>query len=168
MGHNLGEAAGIGVLLDENRAMTGRMRRIGARIPSARALQLAGPRKAVGRFLSKVGLFPAILTALGAGLVVAVAAQWALHQLITTNHAAAQPIDVTKLSLTVVAGVGGIVALVVAYRRQRDIEQGRFVERFGAAARATRRERCRCPDRRGVRHGRRRGCSTTRSRARTV
>jgi hypothetical protein len=34
--------------------------------------------------------------------------------------------------LTVVAGVGGAVALVVAYRRQRDLEQGRFVERFGA------------------------------------
>ncbi|WP_412001565.1 pentapeptide repeat-containing protein [Nocardia sp. CWNU-33] len=38
------------------------------------------------------------------------------------------------MSLTVVAGVGGVVALVVAYRRQRDLEQGRFVERFGAAA----------------------------------
>ncbi|WP_169541978.1 pentapeptide repeat-containing protein [Nocardia jiangxiensis] len=46
----------------------------------------------------------------------------------------AAPIDLTKLSLTVVAGVGGVVALVVAYRRQRDLEQGRFVERFGAAA----------------------------------
>ncbi|WP_067684067.1 hypothetical protein [Nocardia miyunensis] len=33
-----------------------------------------------------------------------------------------------------VAGVGGVVALVVAYLRQRDLEQGRFVERFGAAA----------------------------------
>ena len=33
-----------------------------------------------------------------------------------------------------VAGVGGAVALVVAYRRQNDLEQGRFVERFGAAA----------------------------------
>ena len=32
------------------------------------------------------------------------------------------------------AGVGGAVALVVAYRRQNDLEQGRFVERFGAAA----------------------------------
>jgi uncharacterized protein YjbI with pentapeptide repeats len=30
--------------------------------------------------------------------------------------------------------VGGVVALVIAYRRQRDVEQGRFVERFGAAA----------------------------------
>jgi len=114
--------------------MTGRMRRSGARIPSTRVLLFARPPKAVACFLSGVGLFPAIVTALGAGVVVAVAAQRALYRLITTNHAAAQPIDVTKLSLAVVAGVGGIVALVVAYRRQRDIEQGRFVERFGAAA----------------------------------
>ncbi len=111
--------------------MTGMM---GVPRTSARELLLARPRRAIARFLARVGLFPAIITALGAGLVVAVAAQWALHRLITTNTAAAQPIDVTKLSLAVVAGVGGIVALVVAYRRQRDIEQGRFVERFGAAA----------------------------------
>ncbi|MFE7743207.1 hypothetical protein [Nocardia sp. NPDC057455] len=29
--------------------------------------------------------------------------------------------------MTVVAGVGGVVALVIAYRRQRDLEQSRFV-----------------------------------------
>ena len=39
-----------------------------------------------------------------------------------------------KTALAGVAGIGGAVALVVAYRRQRDAEQGRFVERFGAAA----------------------------------
>lgn len=43
-------------------------------------------------------------------------------------------IDVLKTALTAVAGVGGAVALVVAYRRQSDLEQGRFIERFGAAA----------------------------------
>lgn len=43
-------------------------------------------------------------------------------------------LDVLKVALTAVAGVGGAVALVVAYRRQHDLEQGRFVERFGAAA----------------------------------
>ena len=46
----------------------------------------------------------------------------------------ATSIDVLKVAFTVVAGVGGAVALVVAYRRQNDLEQGRFVERFGAAA----------------------------------
>jgi len=34
----------------------------------------------------------------------------------------------------VVGGAGAIVALTVAYRRQKDIEDGRFTERFGAAA----------------------------------
>lgn len=48
--------------------------------------------------------------------------------------AGAQSIDVLKVAFTAVAGVGGAVALVVAYRRQNDLEQGRFVERFGAAA----------------------------------
>jgi hypothetical protein len=35
--------------------------------------------------------------------------------------------------LTVVAGLGAAVALVVAYRRQRDAELARFDERFAAA-----------------------------------
>ena len=43
-------------------------------------------------------------------------------------------IDITRMALTVAAGFGGLVALVVAYRKQRDAEEGRFVERFGAAA----------------------------------
>jgi uncharacterized protein YjbI with pentapeptide repeats len=46
----------------------------------------------------------------------------------------AASIDVLKVAFTAVAGVGGAVALVVAYRRQNDLEQGRFVERFSAAA----------------------------------
>ena len=36
--------------------------------------------------------------------------------------------------LTVVGGAGALVALTVAYRRQKDLEDGRFTERFGAAA----------------------------------
>jgi hypothetical protein len=43
-------------------------------------------------------------------------------------------LDVTKLALTVVGGAGALVALTVAYRRQKDLEDGRFTERFGAAA----------------------------------
>ena len=43
-------------------------------------------------------------------------------------------IDILGTALIAVVGVGGAVALVVAYRRQRDLEQGRFIERFGAAA----------------------------------
>ncbi|WP_083898352.1 pentapeptide repeat-containing protein [Nocardia vinacea] len=115
--------------------MTGRIRRIGAWIAhSTETLLSAKTRKTVARSIGGVGLFPAIITALGLGVVLAVAAQWILRRFIATSAAVAAPIDVTKLSLTVVAGVGGTVALVVAYRRQRDLEQGRFVERFGAAA----------------------------------
>ena len=68
------------------------------------------------------------------GVAIVLLATWILRRLIHTSSKAADPIDITKLSFTVAAGVGAAVALVVAYRRQRDIEQGRFVERFGAAA----------------------------------
>jgi len=42
--------------------------------------------------------------------------------------------DTTQIVLTVIAGLGAAVALVVAYRRQRDAELARFDERFAAAA----------------------------------
>ena len=45
--------------------------------------------------------------------------------------------DTTQIVLTVVAGLGAAVALVVAYRRQRDLELARFDERFAAAARSS-------------------------------
>ncbi len=44
--------------------------------------------------------------------------------------------DTTQIVLTVIAGLGAAVALVVAYRRQRDAELARFDERFAAAAAA--------------------------------
>ncbi|WP_330182235.1 hypothetical protein OHB26_00275 [Nocardia sp. NBC_01503] len=91
--------------------------------------------KAIGRFVKRIGLFFAVFLALCGGLVIAFAAYEFLCWItpVDTTKPAAQ-IDVTRIALTVVAGVGGGVALVIAYRRQRDIEQGRFVERFGAAA----------------------------------
>jgi len=52
----------------------------------------------------------------------------------TKEDEPAAKIDVYKTALAGVTGIGGAVALVVAYRRQRDAEQSRFVERFGAAA----------------------------------
>ncbi|MFE3002738.1 pentapeptide repeat-containing protein [Nocardia sp. NPDC059246] len=79
-------------------------------------------------------LFTAVTWALAVGVGIAVTSQLVLKWVIKTNQNQAAPIDVTKLALTVVGGVGGAVALVVAYRRQRDLEQNRFVERFGAAA----------------------------------
>jgi hypothetical protein len=68
------------------------------------------------------------------GLTIVLVATWILDRVIHTSSKPADPIDITKLSFTLAGGVGAAVALVVAYRRQRDIEQGRFVERFGAAA----------------------------------
>ena len=39
----------------------------------------------------------------------------------------------TQLVLTLVGGVGAAILVVVAYRRQRDLELARFDERFAAA-----------------------------------
>lgn len=94
---------------------------------------LRSARMCAGRVATN-GLLWSIVTALVLGAGLALAAQWVLRRYIKTNDLLAAPIDITRLSLTIVAGVGGVVALVVAYRRQRDLEQGRFVERFGAAA----------------------------------
>ncbi|WP_433680689.1 pentapeptide repeat-containing protein [Nocardia sp. CA-119907] len=94
----------------------------------------AGIRKVIGRWVGGIGLFSAVFGALCGGLAVAFVAYRVLHKITPTSDVAATPIDITKVALTVVAGVGGVVALVIAYRRQRDVEQSRFVERFGAAA----------------------------------
>jgi hypothetical protein len=69
----------------------------------------------------------------GARLALALIMTWAIGGAVGIRQGQrAAPIEVLRTALTVVAGVGGAVALVVAYRRQRDLEQGRFVERFGA------------------------------------
>ncbi|WP_280453675.1 pentapeptide repeat-containing protein [Nocardia brasiliensis] len=92
-------------------------------------------RAAIGRRAGRIRLLSAVTLALLAGLAVAVVAYGLLRWItpVDTNKTAAE-IDITRVALTVVAGVGGVVALVIAYRRQRDLEQSRFVERFGAAA----------------------------------
>lgn len=89
----------------------------------------------IGNRLRYWPLLPTVTAAIlvGLGLV------WAGYALIdnTLHPTGGDPptrIDVLKTALTAVAGVGGAVALVVAYRRQRDLEQGRFIERFVAAA----------------------------------
>lgn len=98
---------------------------------------LSGDRRAaLSRRATQTRLLPAVLTALTAGLGVAFAAYGFLRWItpVDTSRAAAE-IDVTRVALSVVAGVGGVVALVIAYRRQRDLEQSRYIERFDAAAR---------------------------------
>ncbi|WP_280332962.1 pentapeptide repeat-containing protein [Nocardia wallacei] len=91
-------------------------------------------RAALGQRACRARLFPAVASALVVGGVVAAIAYAVLLWITPATKNEAARIDVVKVALTVVAGVGGVVALVIAYRRQRDLEQGRFVERFGAAA----------------------------------
>lgn len=81
-----------------------------------------------------INLFFALIFSLVAAVAVAVVAANVLAPLLNIGQQETPPADLTRLSLTVAAGVGGVVALVVAYRRQRDLEQGKFVEGFGAAA----------------------------------
>lgn len=74
-----------------------------------------------------IGIFMLVCFALGAYL--------ALNELLPVDETKKTGLfDVTRLALTVAAGLGGLVALVVAYRKQKDLEEGRFIERFGAAA----------------------------------
>ena len=99
----------------------------------ARGWVSAGYRRG-RRWLHGLSLLPTVCIAVAGAVAIVLLATWILRDLIHTSSKAADPIDITKLSFTVAGGVGAAVALVVAYRRQRDIEQGRFVERFGAAA----------------------------------
>jgi hypothetical protein len=101
-----------------------------ARATAARVSKLP---KTVSRQSSRMRLSTAVGLAVFTGVAIAVVAEWILFATLHPDHAGSS-VDVTKLALTVVGGVGGVVALVIAYRRQRDVEQGRFVERFGAAA----------------------------------
>ena len=84
----------------------------------------------------RTSLFASVAFAIATGAVIAIGVTFAIGLALGTNPGAIAPagLDVLKTALSVVAGVGGAVALVVAYRRQRDLERGRFLERFGAAA----------------------------------
>jgi uncharacterized protein YjbI with pentapeptide repeats len=79
-------------------------------------------------------LFTAVLLALLAGVAVATLAWFVGGWLLGVKAGPIGAADLLRLALYVAAGVGGFVALVVAYRRQDDLEQARFVERFGTAA----------------------------------
>ncbi|WP_297625174.1 pentapeptide repeat-containing protein [Nocardia sp.] len=79
-------------------------------------------------------LLPAVLIAAASGSAIAWFSWWGLVKALHPTAKSPDPIDITKLAFTLAGGIGAVVALVVAYRRQRDVEQGRFVERFGAAA----------------------------------
>ncbi|QIS21530.1 pentapeptide repeat-containing protein [Nocardia terpenica] len=94
-----------------------------------------------GRFVERVhrrmqrsALLLSVVSAVVGGLLIAGLTWWLLYFLFGAETETPNQVDLTKISLSVTAGVGGAVALVVAYRRQRDNERGRFAELFGAAA----------------------------------
>ncbi|WP_433202361.1 pentapeptide repeat-containing protein [Nocardia sp. CA-107356] len=89
----------------------------------------------LGDRLHRAALLLAVLGAVVGGLVIAGLTWWLLWWLLGAKAETPNQLDLTKIALSVAAGVGGAVALVVAYRRQRDLERGRFAELFGAAAR---------------------------------
>jgi uncharacterized protein YjbI with pentapeptide repeats len=89
----------------------------------------------LGDRLHRAALLLAVLTAVVGGLVIAALTWWLLWLGLGAKAETPNQLDLTKIALSVAAGVGGAVALVVAYRRQRDLERGRFAELFGAAAR---------------------------------
>jgi len=60
--------------------------------------------------------------------------RWPWDAALARGQNPASTLDLTKVALSVVAGVGAAIALTVTYRRQRDLERGRFDERFAAAA----------------------------------
>jgi hypothetical protein len=66
------------------------------------------------------------------GLAFAFRHHWPWH--LGPGEKPASEIDLTKVALSLVGGIGAAIALTVTYRRQRDLERGRFDERFAAAA----------------------------------
>ncbi|MGA7205853.1 MAG: pentapeptide repeat-containing protein, partial [Specibacter sp.] len=67
--------------------------------------------------------------------VIAIAAYRVLSLFLPINvDARPENYQVINLALIVAAGFGVLMALVVNFRKQKDLEEGRFVERFGAAA----------------------------------
>ncbi|MGV9664871.1 pentapeptide repeat-containing protein [Nocardia niigatensis] len=89
----------------------------------------------MSRTIHRSGLLVSALVAVIGGLAIAGVTWWMLWHLLGARSETPNQLDLSKISLAVTAGVFGAVALVVAYRRQRDAERGRFAEVFGAAAR---------------------------------
>jgi hypothetical protein len=79
-----------------------------------------------------VGL--ALTAAIWTGLTRLLRHHWPWDRHLERVTATTSQLDVTKVALSVVAGVGAAIALTVTYRRQRDIERARFDERLAAGA----------------------------------
>ncbi|WP_245746569.1 pentapeptide repeat-containing protein [Nocardia altamirensis] len=89
----------------------------------------------LGDRLHRAALLLAVLVAVVCGLGIAALTWWLLWLAFGAKAETPNQLDLTKIALAVAAGVGAVVALVVAYRRQRDLERGRFAELFGSASR---------------------------------
>ncbi|NKY88444.1 pentapeptide repeat-containing protein [Nocardia veterana] len=94
-----------------------------------------------GRFLERQAqrlrrsaLLVSVVSVVLGGLAIAAVSWWTLWLLLGAKSDTPNQLDLTKIALSVAAGVGGAVALVVSYRKQRDNERGRFAQLFGAAA----------------------------------
>ncbi|MFI6866995.1 pentapeptide repeat-containing protein [Nocardia sp. NPDC050406] len=87
-----------------------------------------------GRRGRRSGLLLSVLTGVLVAAAVAGCSWWLLWTLLGVEPETPNRLQLTMIALAVTAGVGGAVALVVAYRRQRDLERGRFADVFGAAA----------------------------------
>ncbi|MGW4353975.1 pentapeptide repeat-containing protein [Nocardia sp. NPDC004582] len=88
----------------------------------------------MSRTVHRSGLLVSVLAAVAGGLAIAGLTWWGLWRVLGAKAETPNQLDLSRISLAVAAGIGGAVALVVAYRKQRDAERGRFAEVFGAAA----------------------------------
>ncbi len=84
--------------------------------------------------LGEWGLLRSIVAMLAIASAVVAVAYWQLSSRIQYSPDRTSGGDLVRASLTVAGLIGGTVALVVTYRRQRAKEASQFVERFGEAA----------------------------------
>uniref|UniRef100_UPI003F491AF5 hypothetical protein n=1 Tax=Nocardia suismassiliense TaxID=2077092 RepID=UPI003F491AF5 len=88
----------------------------------------------LGRRGGRIGLFAAVGYALGVGLVLAITAYGFMGRIAPVDATkAAAEIDVTRVALTVAAGVGSVVALVIA-PPPTGTNTAALLEKFSSAA----------------------------------
>ncbi|WP_067702771.1 pentapeptide repeat-containing protein [Nocardia jejuensis] len=89
---------------------------------------------ALNRAIHRSALAFSVLIVVIGGLAVAALTWWLLWRTLGARAETPNQLDLTRIALWVTVAVGAAVALTLAYRRQRDLERGRFAELFGAAA----------------------------------